>query len=540
MQYKTLSELKKIIKLFETNNIDSNKISSMLVNDTTSKGLYMNLRQNKQGFSKTFIFRYKVNNKVYSITLNSFLVDNDLSEARQKVKEYKAILQSKEYKEFKENKTSGISLKDYLQYKEKQNKNITFIDVFNKWIASKTIREVTKQNYINTLKSFINVFGKRSIHDINKSDIIEFLASYQAKNKFAFSYAIFTLIKQIFNYCVAYDYLEFNVCDRIKYNILFKKPQTTHHKIIKEKELKEYIEHNDKAINNDGTTQNNKRKMYKALEFKLFSLMYKFNLYMPLRVKNILELEWSEVDFNKRMLVIPADKMKIGKEFKLPLNSQALELLEFMYKIKCDSYVFSYALSDKVRHKKQLYKALKKYQEKKLNNENLTRAIKELAKGYNIPLQTFRSAISARLKNQDNANNYINKLKKEIEKAKNKTISYIVYKRFLKDNKLNTPHRIRATFSTTLYNLTPLHKLDFTIIEMCLAHSVGNMVIKSYNHSERLKERSELMQFWGDYLDNLANDNALKKVSSSNDLFLFDSANRNNIKYFITDDDLDF
>ena len=49
------------------------------------------------------------------------------------------------------------------------------------------------------------------------------------------------------------------------------------------------------------------------------------------------------------MLVIPAYKMKLNKEFKLPLSSQALEILEFMYKQKLDNFVFSCALSDKVR-----------------------------------------------------------------------------------------------------------------------------------------------------------------------------------------------
>ena len=42
---------------------------------------------------------------------------------------------------------------------------------------------------------------------------------------------------------------------------------------------------------------------------------------------------------------------------------------------------------------------------------------------------------------------------------------------------------------------------------MCLAHSVGNMVIQSYNHSERMQERRELMQFWADYIDKLAHEN---------------------------------
>ena len=53
------------------------------------------------------------------------------------------------------------------------------------------------------------------------------------------------------------------------------------------------------------------------------------------------------------MLVIPAYRMKLNKEFKLPLSSQALEILDFMYKQKLDKYVFSCALSDKVRMQKK-------------------------------------------------------------------------------------------------------------------------------------------------------------------------------------------
>ena len=69
-------------------------------------------------------------------------------------------------------------------------------------------------------------------------------------------------------------------------------------------------------------------------------------MYAPLKIHNIISLEWSHIDFNNKMLVIPAYKMKFNKEFKLPLSSQALELLEFMYKQKLDNFVFSSALSD--------------------------------------------------------------------------------------------------------------------------------------------------------------------------------------------------
>ena len=48
-----------------------------------------------------------------------------------------------------------------------------------------------------------------------------------------------------------------------------------------------------------------------------------------------------------------AYKMKLNKEFKLPLSSQALEILDFMHKQKLDNFVFSCALSDKVRMQKK-------------------------------------------------------------------------------------------------------------------------------------------------------------------------------------------
>ena len=63
---------------------------------------------------------------------------------------------------------------------------------------------------------------------------------------------------------------------------------------------------------------------------------------------------------------------------------------------------------------------------------------------------------------------------------------------------------------------------------MCLAHSVGNMVIQSYNHSERMQERLELMQFWADYIDKLAHENTLQQVANNSDLYVLNPTNDDN------------
>ncbi len=60
---------------------------------------------------------------------------------------------------------------------------------------------------------------------------------------------------------------------------------------------------------------------------------------------------------------------------------------------------------------------------------------------------------------------------------------------------------------------------------MCLAHSVGNLVIQSYNHSERMQERKELMQFWANYIDKLAHENTLQQVVNNSDLYVLNPTN---------------
>ena len=62
------------------------------------------------------------------------------------------------------------------------------------------------------------------------------------------------------------------------------------------------------------------------------------------------------------------------------------------------------------------------------------------------------------------------------------------------------PHGFRAMFSTITHE-----KSDFKheVIELQLAHSVGNSVSKAYNRAKYLNERVQLMQWWSDYLDEI-------------------------------------
>lgn len=64
-------------------------------------------------------------------------------------------------------------------------------------------------------------------------------------------------------------------------------------------------------------------------------------------------------------------------------------------------------------------------------------------------------------------------------------------------------HGFRATASTLLHENTPNYKIASEVIELCLDHKERNKVKASYNHSVRLQERRELMQWWANYLDKI-------------------------------------
>ncbi|WP_210647695.1 phage integrase central domain-containing protein, partial [Helicobacter bilis] len=114
---------------------------------------------------------------------------------------------------------------------------LTFKHVFTEWIEKQSIRETTKKQYMHQSKLPLKMFGNKLIQDITKNDILEFLQSYQIRGKLATCYQLYRILRRVFDYCVAYDYIEYNICDRIKYKIIFKLPKVKHHKAILEKDL---------------------------------------------------------------------------------------------------------------------------------------------------------------------------------------------------------------------------------------------------------------------------------------------------------------
>ena len=68
-----------------------------------------------------------------------------------------------------------------------------------------------------------------------------------------------------------------------------------------------------------------------------------------------------------------------------------------------------------------------------------------------------------------------------------------------------TFHGFRGLFSTICHDNTQDHGLTSEVIELCLAHEDNNKVRSAYNKSERLQEKADLMEWYGNYIDNIKN-----------------------------------
>jgi integrase len=59
------------------------------------------------------------------------------------------------------------------------------------------------------------------------------------------------------------------------------------------------------------------------------------------RSGEILGLRWSEIDLGKKIWTVPADRMKAGREHRVPLSARAVAILRQLEKLKSGNFIFA-------------------------------------------------------------------------------------------------------------------------------------------------------------------------------------------------------
>ena len=115
-----------------------------------------------------------------------------------------------------------------------------------------------------------------------------------------------------------------------------------------------------------------------------------------------------------------------------------------------------------------------------------------------VPLSRQAISILQDIKQQAGASKYIFPCVTGIKRPMSENTINMALKRMGYEGK-HTAHGFRSMASTILHEQGWRHD----VIELQLAHKIGNQVSAAYNYATYIPERQEMMQHWADYLDNL-------------------------------------
>jgi integrase len=180
----------------------------------------------------------------------------------------------------------------------------TFKFISDKWLDlqkddwRETNYKKIKSNLENNAYPFL---GNRNIKDISRKDILNLIERMEQRNAIEYASRLLRNIERIYKYAVTNEYVEHNIVSDIdKSNSLKKRKTENYPALTKTEDIKQLL----KDINRYG------------IDFMAdISTIYALKLapYLGMRPCNLRFLEWSEVNFEKQYLDIPAPKMKNKK-----------------------------------------------------------------------------------------------------------------------------------------------------------------------------------------------------------------------------------
>lgn len=297
----------KVVKPLNATQVKNAKAKEKEYTLTDGGGLYLRIKPT--GY-KQWIFNFisPTQNKRRKTGLGSY-PDMTLDEARTKKLEYRNLVANKidPIEHFK-------ATKKELEIKNKGK--IHFNIICTQWLdkqnhlAPKTLKH-RKSMFINHIFPYI---GKMYIMDITPEHIIDVFQ--KIKNKSDTASRLYTYLNSIFKLAYIKNYCTQNIMQFVeKKDILRKTPVKHRAKISKIETFTELVN----AIYN-----------YSG-HFTIRNAL-KVILHLALRPQNLVSLEWSFIDFDKKILTIPRERMKTKNanfdDFQVPLSDEVIKILK--------------------------------------------------------------------------------------------------------------------------------------------------------------------------------------------------------------------
>jgi integrase len=314
--------------------------------DPESKGLYIQVSKGVSSFKRSWIFRYTSPTlfKRREMGLGS-LEARSLADARRKTLELRQLVMD------------GIDpTEDRCKDKSKRitaiNSGITFKEAAERCIEGRKAEWKSSKHadqWRNTISTFAYPeIGELRVDQINTSHIAKLLGQEIKKKNGTVEGTFWNVrtetatrvrqrIEVIFDWCKAHEYIKGDNPARLKGALVHLLPKAkkiqkkSHHPALPFQRIGEFVkdlrEHNG----------------YSALALELLILT-------ATRTSEVIEAKWAEFNLETKVWIIPAARMKAGKEHRVPLNTRAMEILEYLKTISVSSYLFPGSLHKEESH----------------------------------------------------------------------------------------------------------------------------------------------------------------------------------------------
>lgn len=304
----------KSIKPLSTTQVSKAKPQDKEYSLGDGNGLLLRIKPNG---TKSWIFNYThpVTKKRKNIGLGVF-PDITLASAREKTREMRQLV------------AEGIDPKTHRDNKlvaEQLAVEDTLKTVAMEWFELK--RDSVSNDYADDIWRSLELhifpnLGQLPIRDILAPTVIKQLRPLEQQGSLETVKRVCQRINEVMIYATNMGKIEANPLAGIKQ--VFRKPKAMHMKTIEPENLS--------FLMNAMSKVNTKMATRCAFEFQLHTLT---------RPVECATAEWSEIDTDKKLWVIPKEKMKMKRDHKIPLTDATLQLLEFMKPISFgQQYVF--------------------------------------------------------------------------------------------------------------------------------------------------------------------------------------------------------
>ena len=283
----------------------------------------------KKSGSKVFEFRYKspITKKWQKITIGKYPILS-LAKAREERLELQKLLQD--------------NIDPKLGKKGKTVKDVA--EEFKAKIKKETAFNTYKRNAGAIDRDIIRYLGDVSIKELTRFHIIDLLKDVEGRGLGYSVKLVHNLCTRMLRYALGVGYIEHNVSRDVDRDAIIAKvkPKNFAH-IVDPKKLQELM----CKIKNSPLTPT-------------VSLGLMFIIHTFLRPFNVRFLEWKEVDFDKKIILIDASKMKTRKPHIVPLSDVSIHILKEAQKINGGNQYVFLTINKKVMSDATLNRALER------------------------------------------------------------------------------------------------------------------------------------------------------------------------------------